>query len=103
MEEGLWRTSLAPPPPPLRPLLLYFGQKALGVEREGLLDLPGQGRDRVHSTVEPSPCHIRCRVQLTKSVLPALLKIEGVFKRCPEIGDRPKRFYRTLHKVLLNP
>ena len=32
------------------------------------------------------------------------LKVEGTLKRHPEISDgHPKRFYRTLQKVLSNP
>ena len=40
---------------------------------------------------------------LSSSFCRCLAQIEGVFKRYPEIGDRPKRFYRILQKVLSNP
>ena len=29
--------------------------------------------------------------------------VEGILKRYPDIGDGPRRFYRTFQKILLNP
>ena len=56
MEEVPRRASLVPL---AFPRFLYC---LIGVETEGLLDFQGLAGDHFHCTVEPSPCHIRCRV-----------------------------------------
>ena len=44
------------------PCVPLFVLCLIGVETEGLLDLPREGGDHIHCAVEPSPGHIRCPI-----------------------------------------
>ena len=62
-----------------------FVLRLIGVETAGLLDYQGRAGDHFHCAVEPSPGHIRCRLEAgskretetkTKTMVLALFSVE---------------------------